>query len=261
MAENEIVKSEFSSYVTEQIGWYVYALQDPRDKKFFYIGKGKGNRVFAHALAAIEESDDELSAKLNLIRQIHAEGLRVNTFILRHGISSEKAAYEIEASIIDVLFLMDKNADNKYFQLANQVRGHHHETLGSMSTDNIMAIYDATPCSEIAEKVILFKIPVRWNPQMTPDELFESTHGWWRLGPRKDGAEFAMAVSSGVIRAIYKIDSWDLRTEGQRGFEKGEKPRFGFHGYLVNELDRYLNKSVKHLYKVGEQSPFKYLNC
>ena len=261
MARDENIQLEFSAYVIEQIGWYVYALQDPRDKKIFYIGKGKGNRVFTHALTAIVDSEGELSPKLNQIRQIHAENLSVNTFIIRHGITSEKIAYEIEASLIDVLFLMDKEADNKFFQLTNEVRGHHYETHGTMSADNIMALYDATPCPEIEENVILFKIPVRWNPQMTPDELFESTHGWWRLGARKETANFAMAVSSGVIRAIYKIESWDERTEGDRGFKKGEKPRFGFNGYLVHDLDRYLNKSVKHLFKVGEQSPFKYLNC
>ena len=261
MNNQAIVNSEFSPYVIEQVGWYVYALQDPRDKRIFYIGKGRGNRVFAHALAAIEESEDQLSAKLTLIKLIHAEKLRVNTFILRHGISSEKAAYEIEAAMIDLLFLMDKSADNNYFQLTNEVRGHHHDSLGSMSTDNIVAIYDATRCPEITEEVIFFRIPVRWNPQMTADELYESTHGWWRIGARRDGAKFAMAVSAGVIRAIYKIDSWELRTEGKRGYIKGEKPRFGFNGQLVNELDEYLNKSVKHLYKVGEQTPFKYVNC
>ena len=106
------LNSEFSPYVIEQVGWYVYALQDPRDQRIFYIGKGKGNRVFAHALAAIEESEDQLSAKLTLIKQIHAENLKVNTFILRHGISSEKVAFEIEATAIDLLFLMDKSADN-----------------------------------------------------------------------------------------------------------------------------------------------------
>ena len=40
---------EFNAYIQEKLGWYVYCLRDPRDKKIFYIGKGKGNRVFAHA--------------------------------------------------------------------------------------------------------------------------------------------------------------------------------------------------------------------
>lgn len=37
-----------SPYVAEQLGWYVYLLRDPRDAEVFYVGKGRGNRVFAH---------------------------------------------------------------------------------------------------------------------------------------------------------------------------------------------------------------------
>ncbi len=261
MTNQEHSQTEFSPYVIEQIGWYVYALQDPRDKKIFYIGKGKGNRVFAHASDATEDEASELNLKLDLIRQIHAENLSVNTFILRHGLSSEKVAYEVEAALIDLLYLMDSSGKNPYFQLTNQVRGHHHERYGARSAQYIATLYEAPPCPEIMEKVILFRIPVRWNPLMTPEELFESTHGWWRLGTRKDDADLAFAVSAGVIRAIYKIESWDLRKEGDRGFNDGEKPRFGFRGHSIDGFDQYLNKSVKHLFKVGEQSPFKYLNC
>ena len=32
----------FSNKTIEKLQYYVYALIDPRDKKIFYIGKGKG---------------------------------------------------------------------------------------------------------------------------------------------------------------------------------------------------------------------------
>jgi uncharacterized protein len=85
----------FSEFVTEQVGWYVYALRDPRDASLFYIGKGRGNRVFQHAHAALApQADHEMSPKIELIKAIHDAGLQVESFIVRHGISSESAAYE-----------------------------------------------------------------------------------------------------------------------------------------------------------------------
>ena len=36
----------FSDKVKQKLGYYVYALADPRDNKIFYIGKGINNRVF-----------------------------------------------------------------------------------------------------------------------------------------------------------------------------------------------------------------------
>lgn len=39
----------FSQAVNERLGHYVYTLADPATHKIFYVGKGTGNRVFAHA--------------------------------------------------------------------------------------------------------------------------------------------------------------------------------------------------------------------
>ena len=39
----------FSPYVQERLGYYVYLLSEPPDGRIFYVGKGKGNRVFSHA--------------------------------------------------------------------------------------------------------------------------------------------------------------------------------------------------------------------
>jgi uncharacterized protein len=40
--------TEFSQAVCERIGYYVYILKDPRNNLNFYVGKGKGNRIFQH---------------------------------------------------------------------------------------------------------------------------------------------------------------------------------------------------------------------
>lgn len=262
MTIEDILESGFTPYVAEQIGWYVYALQDPRDGKVFYIGKGKGNRVHAHASNV--RIDDEVfeNPKHELIRSILMDGLKVNSFLIRHGISSEKDAYTVESALIDFCHLLDSSVDNELFQLKNLVRGHNYQTLGLMATDVVISLYDAPPCPPIEEPMLLFKIPIRWRPEMTPEELFESTHGWWVLGPRRERAQYACAVSKGVIRAIYAIENWRERVEGDRNWEDdlSKKSRWGFSGIPAGDMNHYLNRSVKHLYKQGEQGP-KYLNC
>lgn len=252
---------EFSQFTQEKLGHYVYALRDPRNRQIFYIGKGQGNRVFAHANQAIIEDGDALSQKISLIKEIHQAGLEVETFIVRHGISSSHAAYVVESSLIDLLDLLDPKGENSLFSLTNLVKGHDSDLYGCMSTDAIQGIYDVKPCPEISESVILFKIPRLWSPQMTAEELYEATHGWWVLGPRRNKAQYAFAVSAGVIRAIYRIDSWRQRQPGDRGYEPGGKARYGFDGQLTHELDKYINTSVHHLFKRGDRSTARYLNC
>ena len=43
---------KFTEDMSRNLGHYVYRLIDPRNGRTFYIGKGQGNRVFAHVLAA-----------------------------------------------------------------------------------------------------------------------------------------------------------------------------------------------------------------
>lgn len=40
--------SSFSQKTIEELNYYVYVYSDPDTHKPFYVGKGKGNRVFNH---------------------------------------------------------------------------------------------------------------------------------------------------------------------------------------------------------------------
>lgn len=99
---------------------------------------------------------------------------------------------------------------------------------------------------------------------MPADDLYDATHGWWRLGTRREDADYAFAVNRGVIREVYRIGSWWLRRKGDRGWEddiESGRPRWGFDGEVAGELAHYRNRSVAHFFKRGEASPFKYVNC
>jgi uncharacterized protein len=47
----------FPPEVVQRLEVYVYRLIDPRNGATFYIGKGQGNRVFAHVRAELNEDE------------------------------------------------------------------------------------------------------------------------------------------------------------------------------------------------------------
>ena len=245
------MEESFNPFVAEHLQYYVYLLADPRTGAIFYIGKGTGNRVFAHAQDALDST--QASDKLERIREIHASGLRVSYELLRFGLN-EKAAYEVEAAAIQLLRLDE---------LLNEVAGHHAGTRGRMSVSDAISLFDAPPAPTIADPAVLIRIPKLWYPNMAPEELQEATAGWWKIGVRREKAQYAFSVNRGVIREIYKIDSWRARKAGDRDFhhDKPGKPRWGFDGQIAREMAHYRNTSVRHLFQPGEASPVKYVNC
>lgn len=123
----------------EKLRYYVYCLVDPRDSTIFYVGKGRGNRVFEHARNAVEQDDSTL--KLDTIREIINQGYNVKYFILRHDLD-EEIAYKIESTIID---LLTYPAFNTKTLLTNIVAGHHQWNEGIKTTDEITQLYRCTP--------------------------------------------------------------------------------------------------------------------
>ena len=63
----------FTKEIADKLRFYVYRLIDPRNGETFYVGKGKGNRVFAHAADELEAGADVESEKLQRIRRISPE--------------------------------------------------------------------------------------------------------------------------------------------------------------------------------------------
>ncbi len=88
-------KSTIFRKKSPRAGHYVYRLIDPRNGETFYVGKGRGNRVFQHVRASdIEgvEDEDAVSLKMSRIRAILGAGLNVIHVIHRHEIPDGRLA-------------------------------------------------------------------------------------------------------------------------------------------------------------------------
>jgi len=237
----------FTPAVIENLQYYVYLLTDPRNNRVFYVGKGTGNRIFAHLRAALGRA--ELSDKLNTIREIYADGFEPIHIILRHGLT-EKEALEVEAAIIDYVNLSD---------LTNIVHGHDAGARGKMTIAEIMARYDA-PMITIAEPAILITVNRLYRRGMTAAEIYEITRGNWVLREsRLSRIKYAFCVYDGIVRQVYRVIRWQpaaARSESQR-----HKERWRFDGEIALEMQHYVGGSVAQYITLGAQNPIRYVNC
>jgi hypothetical protein len=239
--------------VAEKLGYYVYALRDPREGRggaIFYVGKGVGDRVYHHARAALEELAPEARAslKLDTIRDIHAAGLEVGVEIVRHRMT-EGVSFEVEAGLIDGLHLMGVDLTNEVVGMDSIARGWH-------PLQELIALYAATELEPTTDRLMLIKINRLYKPAMSGHEVYEITRKWWVCNPARHPS-IALAIYQGIVRAAYHVDSWELAKP-----ENGGPPgRWAFVGHTTDELtDRYRWKSVHHL-AGSTQNPISYANC
>lgn len=90
----------FPPEVARELKTYVYRLIDPRNGETFYVGKGRGDRVFAHVHGEQKLEGDDLDNKIKRIREIRLAGFEVAHVIHRHGMDDE-TALEVEAALIE----------------------------------------------------------------------------------------------------------------------------------------------------------------
>jgi uncharacterized protein len=227
---------EFSNAVCERIGYYVYILKDPRNDTIFYVGKGKGNRIFQHVQCALDKETE--NDKYNLIREILSSKKEVEHFILRHGLE-EKLAFEIESTIIDMLGIEN---------LTNSVKGHDTWERGLKTVDEVFQHYDAKAIT-FEEPCIIININRLYTRGISAQKLYDSTRASWIVGIKRERAKYAIASYRGLVREVYEIEKW-----------QPNGVRWEFIGKVaVDEIrDKYLNQSLENYIKKGGQNPIRY---
>lgn len=232
----------FDIRTIEKINYYVYCLVNPITNATFYVGKGYGNRVFEHVKCALTKTQE--SDKLDLIREIHNQGMEVKHYILRYGLT-EKEAFEVESALIDFIGL-----DN----LTNEVKGFHAHQ-GKIECNELNILYASEEC-KIDEKVLLIKIQKAFNHDLSSEELYEATRKWWVLGKEKvKKVEYVFCIYNNIVREVYKPSLWIKNDKGKR---------LAFEGTIADDeiRNKYLYKSVSnYTKKKGVANPIRYVNC
>jgi len=194
--------------IFDALGYYVYALVNPRDKQIFYVGKGKNDRVLQHAQGIIDtKKDEEDTEKIALIKEILTEGKKVEYYILRHGLT-EDMAFTVESTVIDLLTYQDfKTQDIGH--LSNIQSGYAQSSFGIKTLDEIKEYYGAEEYDlepKVKEGINFIAIKLNSNRLHNEYEgnLFKQTSFCWRVSlDRANKCHYVLALVNGIVRAIF----------------------------------------------------------
>ncbi|UQT02906.1 endonuclease [Serratia phage vB_SmaS-Totoro] len=251
-----MVINKFTPEVIESLGWYVYILTNPlNNDEVFYVGKGCGNRIFAHVNDQLKAKEGgTLSVKLETIRQIHEAGLEVGHGIVSYNLRDETEAFAVESALINV-----------YPNLTNAVKGHGNK-FGIITAQEAQIQYGAEE-AVLEDDVLIIKINNSYGKMDTYDVVRFS----WPINiNRAMKAKVVLAVANGIVRGVYEVDYWKPATP--ENFPElyrlrnvvdaaKESTRKAFSGRVASEplYSRYINKSLSPEYSLkGSQKSIRY---
>lgn len=239
----------FTPEVIEQLQYYVYRLIDPRTGQTFYVGKGKGNRLYAHINDALKNFDDqsyedneedELSAKIKQIREIKMAGLEVIHVIQRYGLT-EKEAFEVESALIDC-----------YPGLTN-IQGGFYSDRGVNSAEVLQRNLSREEFEDQNNlKYCIIKINDYWLSER--GSVYETVRKHWKVNlNRVQKIPYVLASHNGVIEEVFEVECW------YRSDEIPERCLFDGKVAPADIRRLFINRRLpKHYMKKGMASPVLY---
>jgi|TARA_B100001996_G_scaffold383030_1_gene376934 hypothetical protein len=234
--------TKFPANIHKELSNYIYALYDPREDLPFYIGRGVRDRVFSHIKGSHNEKVRE---KIDYLQN---QGLKPIIKILIHGLTNQQAR-AAETAAIAIL-----GKDN----LANEMKGAG-SSLTNVSPAEIVHHYNAKEVLINHKAILIVRNP--WNPNQTEQYHYDLTRASWKVGQKKNHAEYAFLIHQSVVKRIYSIAAWypDGTTFHTRNNPDPNNPhyrhdykirdRYEFVGKLLDQddplINKYVGKSVK----------------
>lgn len=211
--------------VSTELGTYVYALIDPRNRSVFYVGKGHGNRVFGHVWAALEENERRQSledpesdtpevkaAVIARIRDIYDAGHEVEHYVLAHRIaaapSDDRAADATLGVLVGALGLLEPGSDAP--TLINLEGGAGEQRAARI--DDLVLQYAAEPVPNLPTPCVVLEVKGAAERGAAPEEIYELARQSWAAGTAvRNSANLPVIVfADNIVRAAYRAQSWTM---------------------------------------------------
>ncbi|MGW6374546.1 GIY-YIG nuclease family protein [Rhodococcus sp. NPDC055112] len=213
-----------SAKVAEQLEVYSYALLDPRNRSVFYVGSGRGNRVFGHVWAALEETESRrllegadtdpaevTAATIGRIRDIYDSGHEVEHYIVAHQVTAaddDRTAEGIGRALVGVLGLMEPETDPP--GLTNLAGGA--LELRAALVDDLVLQYEAEPVPNVPTPCFLVEVKGAAKRGATPEEIYAMARQSWTAGTavRESDGIPVIVFADNIVRAVYRAESWAM---------------------------------------------------
>lgn len=255
----------FSPETIDHLKYYVYTYADPTNHEIFYIGKGTGNRIFAHEKDAAQDRYE--SNKIERINQLTQHGQQPELHIIRYGLS-ETEAFVLEAGLIRTfLYCHPHSYFNSDIDLTNKVAGHDHDQTGTPGELELCFAAPAITCAAISlphAVAIMIDQPhlMLSATSFKKHQALVKQHvcGDWCMSLYKaQQVQTVIALiknTNGLIAGIYQVQGMPKVIEAPTPKQpQHQRIRFRLKGMPSDLIGKRLNLNRK----VGARLPFKYL--
>lgn len=114
---------------------------------------------------------------------------------------------------------------------------------------------------EVIEPVMFIRINELFRDDMSAAQLYDATRSCWKVNFKNASkVDYAFSIYKGIVQEVYRIIEW---VEADPTAHEKNPGRFEFIGNIAEDTvrDKYKFKSVKHYYKKGDRTSFRYINC
>ncbi|UYP19222.1 GIY-YIG nuclease family protein [Rhodococcus sp. Z13] len=245
--------------VTDQLGSYVYALFDPRDRSIFYVGAGRGNRIFTLVWTALGENDKltesgekaplstpETEAALRRIKAIYEAGYAVEHYVVSDALNPRSdadhtAAVTAEAVIAALGLVEPHRGECVLTNLAGTTEESEADRT-AVPIAELVRQYSAAPAPELPTPCVVLRI--NEAKKASPEAVRELASKPWPAGTAARGVDGLpiVVVADNIVRAVYRATGWEA---AGRSEENGGTILYRFVGEADAELEeKFVNTRV-----------------